>query len=207
MVHIDVGDQKFISLNSDGFAWNTFEKAGFSTGFSSLPTYVRFCDEIDFFRANALSEGAETSVSSSSSILPVTISLDCPKMLDKIQPPWYFSRSRRNGLVKYRLEGTRRRVFGELFGLLAGEASGVAGKDLLPFLHCLSACSAEKFSWSLLDIIWLATRTIDFPQSAGSPWNPSSIPCDFVIFVLLVDVFRFGLVSLPRMKNYKTLII
>lgn len=159
---------------------------------------------MDFFRVSALGGTAEISVlvSSSSLIFPVTISLDRPKMLAKIHPPWYFSRSGRSGPVKYRLDGTRRRDFGEVFGLPDGEVSGVAGKDLLPFLGWLPACSAEKFSWNLLDIIWLATSTIDFPQSADSRWNPSSIPCDFTAFVLSVNnIFGLDLISVS--KNVK----
>lgn len=160
--HMDVGDQKFISLSSDGLASMMLASITvLSADLSSVPMYVRFCDDIDLFLFNGLRGSASARISSSSSIFAVMISLDCPSILARIQLPWYLSLSGTNAPVKYLLACIFLRVFGEVSGLPVGDVDGVAGKDLLILLDEFSICWKRESDAStfigLPDVIRVAT--------------------------------------------------
>lgn len=109
---MEVGDQKFISLNSDGF--------GLKTCLALFPS--------DLLLSNEVSETPCISSSfDSSAIMPTDCESDrFPSRFDRIQLPWYLSVST-NAPVKY-LFWRRRLLFGELLGDVRGEE----GSDLLP---------------------------------------------------------------------------
>lgn len=166
-LHMDVGDQKFISLNSDGFG-------------------LKICFVLLLSDLLLSNEDSETpcinSSFDSSAIMPTDCERDLfPSRLDRIQLPWYLSVST-NAPVKYLLR--RRLLFGELFG----DVKGDEGSDLLP----LRIDGSKPFGHSLLssglipkprkpfpDTIWWATFTTELPHAAASPLKPSSVPLDF----------------------------
>lgn len=165
--YIEVGDQKFISLSSDGLGTNTWLFLPPDTSSTLIFEAIRF-----------------KPFPSSSAMYPT----DCDKFcllaskFDKIQLPWWFSVSTK-GPVKYLF--TRRMLFGEELG----EVSGDAGRDLLPLLNeGLKPSGGESQSFlSMLKpritfpaTIWCATRTTEEPHIAASPLKPSSTPLDFV---------------------------
>lgn len=107
-----MGDQKFISLSSEGFALKTCFEA----------LLLNFRLSID------ASEAAECSSSfGSSAIIPTDWEMArFASKLDNIQLPWYFSGSPK-AFVKY-LFWSRRLLLGDVLG----EDNGEAGRDLLP---------------------------------------------------------------------------
>lgn len=124
-VYMDVGDQKFISRNSDGFG-------------------LKICLVLLLSDLLLSSEASETPCISSSFDSSAIMPTDCerdrfPSRFDKIQLPWYLSVSM-NAPVKYLF--CRRRL---LFGELLGDVNGDDGNDLLP----LRIAGSKPFGHSL----------------------------------------------------------
>lgn len=169
---MEVGDQKFISLNSDGFGTRAF--FFFCIGLMSSSGWRLLVSPL-----------------SSSAIK----SQDCEmvsrlaRRFDNIQLPWCFVSESTKAPVKYLL------YFLRAFGDSLGEPRGDAGRDLLPLRiigskPCggLSESSCCVFSsgstWNPLitlpDTIMLARLMMEEPHFAASPLKPSSTPLDFV---------------------------
>lgn len=170
---MEVGDQKFISRNSEGFALKDC-----LTGF----VFASSTSNCEAARSIILSLGSSSSITSTDRDIVSRF----PNKFERIQLPWYLSVSV-NALVKY-LCVRRFRLLGELFG----ETKGEAGRDLLPLLargsHPLGApsifswgMSEESFLWTFEETIWWATRITEVPHFAASPLKPSSVPFDLIL--------------------------
>lgn len=165
---MDVGDQKFISLNSDGLGLKI--------------CFVLLLRDLLLSREDSEIPCISSSFDSSA-IMPTDCDRDLfPSRLDKIQLPWYLSVST-NAPVKY-LFCIRRLLFGELLG----DVNGDDGRDLLPLRiegskpvghSLLSSGLIPKPRKPLPDTIWWATFTTELPHAAASPLKPSSVPLDF----------------------------
>lgn len=199
-IHIDVGDQKFISLNSDGF--------GLKICFVLLLS--------DLLLSNELSETPCINSSfDSSAIMPTDCDSDrFPSKFDKIQLPWYFSALSLKAPVKYLF--CRRRL---LFGELLGDVSGDEGNDLLPLRSAGSKPLGHSLllsSWSELltpkgrkplpETIWWATFTTELPHAAASPLKPSSVPLDFIFIGFCWGLTLDWMIS-ERRKKWNQMIL